>query len=369
MHGGTVTLVCGSISQGPETGIVEREGVRIVRVGSPALPVWDPRRWHAQVQSIRSAVKKYLGGSSWQVIHAHTPAFGEALFGEASSAARKVATVHSPIVEEQRINWAGPGAVNLLKRTIGLSLLRQSEARVLEDAGSVHVLSGYTKHQLLRMHGNHLEAKIAEIPWWVEPGIPSIPRREARRLLGWPADDRVVLTVRRFVRRMGLGVLVDACQLLRTDNALTVLVGTGPDAAGLKAQAARGPRSSRILFPGELSEEALGLAYAAADLFVLPTLELECFGLILLEAFGRGLPAIGTDVGAIPEVMRNVMPPEAIVPPGNASQLASTIDRILSGELRLPRREEIVSLSAAKYERTRVQSRYLDLLSGRASAL
>ena len=45
--------------------------------------------------------------------------------------------------------------------------------------------------------------------------------------------------------------------------------------------------------------------YAAGDAFVLPTAELECFGLIALEAMACGRPVLATPVAAIPEIMRN----------------------------------------------------------------
>ena len=48
--------------------------------------------------------------------------------------------------------------------------------------------------------------------------------------------------------------------------------------------------TEKIRFTGRLSDEDLLLAYQAADLFVLPTLALECFGLISIEAMSFGCP-------------------------------------------------------------------------------
>jgi glycosyltransferase involved in cell wall biosynthesis len=43
--------------------------------------------------------------------------------------------------------------------------------------------------------------------------------------------------------------------------------------------------------------------YQAADFFVLPTRELEGFGLVILEAMACGTPVLGTPIGAIPETV------------------------------------------------------------------
>ncbi len=48
--------------------------------------------------------------------------------------------------------------------------------------------------------------------------------------------------------------------------------------------------------------------YGAADAFVLPTSELECFGLPVLESLACGRPVLAAPVGAIPELLRPFEP-------------------------------------------------------------
>ena len=80
--------------------------------------------------------------------------------------------------------------------------------------------------------------------------------------------------------------------------------------------------------PNELADH-----YRAASLFVLPTVALEGFGLITVEAFACGTPVLGTPVGAIPEVLRP-FDPRLLARDASPDALAEGILRLLESDLK-----------------------------------
>lgn len=56
---------------------------------------------------------------------------------------------------------------------------------------------------------------------------------------------------------------------------------------------------------GIISPATLPSYYAAADVFVLPSMFQETFGLVILEAFAAGIPVIGARSGGIPELVKD----------------------------------------------------------------
>jgi glycosyltransferase involved in cell wall biosynthesis len=63
-----------------------------------------------------------------------------------------------------------------------------------------------------------------------------------------------------------------------------------------------------VTFMGFMPADSLPLAYGACDASVIPTAQLECFGIIALEALACGCTTLVTPVGALPEVMQNFEP-------------------------------------------------------------
>jgi glycosyltransferase involved in cell wall biosynthesis len=73
--------------------------------------------------------------------------------------------------------------------------------------------------------------------------------------------------------------------------------------------------------------------WAAADAFVMPTRN-EAFGLVFQEAAAAGLPAIGPDLNAVPEIIRDG-DSGLLVPPGDGAALGRAMETLIaSPELR-----------------------------------
>jgi glycosyltransferase involved in cell wall biosynthesis len=68
--------------------------------------------------------------------------------------------------------------------------------------------------------------------------------------------------------------------------------------------------------------------WRAADLFVLPTRD-DAFGIVFQEAAAAGLPAIGTRLNAVPEIVHDGET-GILVPPGDRDALVRAIDAILA---------------------------------------
>lgn len=337
------------------------DGVRVVRYHTPRLPGWHPLRAHAYAQAAADAVHRSLHGDSWDLAHAHVTYPGLGLARALGDAPRYVYTMHSPIVLENRFNWAHEGWTGRLKLTLGLGKLRRDEGRFLHRCEGIHTLSHFTRSHVQRDHG--LGHRVTIIPHWRRVDLRRDRSRvEARRALGWPLDEKILFTVRHHGRRYGLDLAVRAvAPLVRDPGCSFVVGGDGPLRPALEALAADLGVSDRVRFPGRLSDEQLNLAYQAADLFVLPTLALECFGLITVEALSFGLPVVATDAGAIPEVLADLSP-ELIVPAGDVEALRARLDDVLRGRLPLPSEEAMIDYVERRFSREAVAPQIIRFL-------
>jgi N-acetyl-alpha-D-glucosaminyl L-malate synthase BshA len=85
-------------------------------------------------------------------------------------------------------------------------------------------------------------------------------------------------------------------------SARLLLIGDGPERAGILAQVERRGLTDRVRWLGEV--EGFADLLREADVFVLPS-ETESFGLAALEALASGVPVVASDVGGLPEVVRH----------------------------------------------------------------
>lgn len=190
------------------------------------------------------------------------------------------------------------------------SLIRRWTERVLiRRAQRVVVLSEFMRRRLVDCHRVNAE-RIRLVPGAVDAEVfaPCTDRRPIRASLGLAEEEFVLFTVRNLQPRMGLDALVHAmARLKREIPRIRLLIGgSGPLRASLESQVMRLGLDGCIRLVGFVPEDRLPDYYRAADLFVLPTAQLEGFGLVTVEALACGTPVFATPVGATEEILGNL---------------------------------------------------------------
>jgi glycosyltransferase involved in cell wall biosynthesis len=84
---------------------------------------------------------------------------------------------------------------------------------------------------------------------------------------------------------------------------------------------------SHVIFKGYVSDSLLKLYYNSADVFVFPSIWQEPFGLSLVEALAFEKPAVATNVGGVPEIIKNGYN-GLLVPPNDPHELANGLRQL-----------------------------------------
>lgn len=130
----------------------------------------------------------------------------------------------------------------------------------------------------------------------------------------------------------GLDPKKDVATLLRAASrrapteAVTVIAGAADGAWSYLAGSAGTAKVVRVESP---TDDELRSLYAAAGCFVFPAVA-EGFGLPVVEAMAAGVPVLGAEAGALPEV---IGPGGQLFPPGDDERLADLIGDLLNSEV------------------------------------
>ena len=132
----------------------------------------------------------------------------------------------------------------------------------------------------------------------------------------------------RLVSDKGCGLLLDAMAGLGRQglHPRLLVIGQGPEASNLRAQAKALGLAGRIEFAGPLAGEALARRLNEARILVVPSLWNEPFGIVALEGIACGLAVVGSDGGGLPEA---VGPCGLTFPNGDVAGLTARLGELL----------------------------------------
>ena len=211
------------------------------------------------------------------------------------------------------------------------------ERKSLEKSDLVIATSPQERDSLRRLVSH--EGKIEIIPCGTDlQTFAAIDRDAARQQLKFTPDQKLILYAGRFDPRKGLEHLVralaDEAMADHRDSQLLIAGGSRPGQADgqerdrIEDLVQDLGLENNVRFLGRVDQDILAAYYAAADLCCLPSQE-EPFGLAALEAMACGTPVVASAVGGL---NFTVLPEQTglLVPPGEPSQLAQAMARLLS---------------------------------------
>ena len=268
-------VVCCLYDKGRSAPSVEKEGIPVIALGSKSDALLVP----ALFRLIRS----------WKIDLVHTHLFHANLWGRISAECAGVPVICS---EHGMDTWRGP-----FHLTMDRCLARVSKRIIFVSKA---VKQFYTeRNPCLKGRGCVLYNGV-EIEKFQAKGLGE----EVRQSLGLRESHRVLGIVGRLVPEKSHVDFIEVIQSLsrELEDIVGLIVGEGELLSQLEQLVKRRGIEDRIMFLGYRSD--MPRIYQAMDVFVTTSLR-EGFPLSVLEAMAAGIPIVATDVGGIPECIKD----------------------------------------------------------------
>ena len=172
----------------------------------------------------------------------------------------------------------------------------------------------------------------------------------------WPTDGPTVMFIGRDEPRKGLAVLLEAFSGLPPELRLWV-AGPGTVTSSLRA---RYGGDGRISWLGEISTDEKFSRLRGADVFCVPSIAGESFGIVLLEGMAAGTPVVASDIPGYRNVARKG-DEAALFPPGDHQELAKLIHQVLFGSERAEALVAAGDACAESFSMRHLADRYIEM--------
>ncbi len=294
------------------------------------------------------------------IVHSHTGGLPAPL-GGAIYAKRK----GIPFVLTHHAEWIGGSGT--FRRKFGVFLYNNLICDWLLSRSDINIApskSFVERSENLRNYRN----TITIIPNGLNLQEFQIPRSrgECRVILDLPPERKILLYMGALYPHKGVRVLIEAMVHIAKQHPDTLLLVGGEGAIEDELKWLTGDLSlqNNVKFLGFVTGKFRALYYNAADIFVLPSLR-ESFGIVNLEAMASGLPVVSSNVGGVPDVVRDDVN-GLLAAPGDPEDLAGKILCLCDSEQLRDRLGRTGKTLSKEYSwetvADRTESVYLDLI-------
>jgi glycosyltransferase involved in cell wall biosynthesis len=222
----------------------------------------------------------------------------------------------------------GPGCVpNLLAR--GCAHMRNLTSLPARYRYATRGLQALTRADLAVSYSSCVDGHLAANGVARRKIVPYFPTMPAK-LCSEDAQRQRVVFAGRVVTPKGVGVLIRAARDVDADF---LICGEGRQLEAMRRLARRLGMEDRIFFRGWLEPDELAQEFANASVVVVPSLWPEPFGIVGIEAFAAGRPAIASDTGGICDWLDDGVS-GLLVSPGDARGLARALNELLADPAR-----------------------------------
>lgn len=238
-------------------------------------------------------------------IHGHWPLTNYLIFKKESKNfnIKKIYTFHGPTFEEY--SYELKFSNSLIKKII-LSFIKFVEKQVLKNSDTIITASQYMKDKVYSIYGIDKNVNIIPVATDVEKFKPHFNNKELAKIsLGLDSNKLLIMSIRRLKKRMGIDNLIKAFKIISDNYSdLELIIGGKGDYKNELIKLVKELKlTNNIKFVGFIPDDKLSDFYEAADIFVVPSIDLEGFGLVTTEAMAVGTLVVGTPIGGNKEVI------------------------------------------------------------------
>lgn len=277
---------------------------------------------HYACAKVRNILKK----EKPDIVHVHTPIDITLSVFEAIKKLKLplVFTLHDYLLLCRRVVLVhgGGGICDSGNTNPFCRLYRNFSKRIVENKPDIVIAPSQFISNLFKQNGFFLDSKVVVLPYGIKLNDSVdchhrvIPKKGSINLL----------YVGSLTRHKGIDILIKALKGITNSNLRLSIVGTGVYEEKLRHLACA---DRRITFCGKVQNENINSFYREADVLVVPSIWYEVLGIVIQEAFRAGIPAIGSRIGGIPEIIKDKYN-GFLFDAGNSRQLEIILNEIIS---------------------------------------